>query len=68
MMRGVSEIVPLARQFPGIVQIAQALPVGFIRLVNPVLAGYSDFEKASIPVHPPHYFFPSQTPRKGAPS
>lgn len=45
MMRGVSEIVPIARQFPGIVQIAQALPISFIRVLNPLMAKFSEFER-----------------------
>ena len=45
MMRGVSEIVPLARQFPGIVQIAQATPIPVIRILNPILARYLEFEQ-----------------------
>ena len=43
-MRGVSEIVPTARSFSGIVQIAQSLPLGFVRLLNPILAAFVDFE------------------------
>lgn len=48
-MRGVSEIVPLARQFPGIVQIAQALPISLINQLNPLMAKFSEFERVSIP-------------------
>ncbi len=47
MMRGVSEVVPLARQFPGIVQIAQALPINFVKIVNPLMAKFSEFERVS---------------------
>lgn len=47
MMRGVSEIVPLARQFPGIVQIAQALPISFVKVLNPLMAKFSEFEQVS---------------------
>ena len=46
-MRGVSEMVPLARQFPGIVQIAQALPIGFIKVCKPLMAKFSEFERVS---------------------
>ena len=49
-MRGVSEIVPLARQFPGIVQIAQALPISFIKALNPLMAKFSEFERVSPPI------------------
>lgn len=49
MMRGVSEKVPLARQFPGIVQIAQALPISLINQLNPLMAKFSEFERVSIP-------------------
>ncbi|KAL9601749.1 MAG: hypothetical protein Q9179_002771 [Wetmoreana sp. 5 TL-2023] len=45
MMRGVSEIVPLARQFPGVVQIAQMLPIGLVRLLNPLVAKFSEFDQ-----------------------
>ncbi|KAL8714545.1 MAG: hypothetical protein Q9220_001493 [cf. Caloplaca sp. 1 TL-2023] len=45
MMRGVSEIVPLARQFPGIVQVAQALPIGIVKLLSPLMAKFSEFER-----------------------
>ena len=50
MMRGVSEIVPLARQFPGIVQIAQALPISFVKCFNPLMAKFSEFERVSCPI------------------
>ncbi|KAL8737566.1 MAG: hypothetical protein Q9181_001544 [Wetmoreana brouardii] len=45
MMRGVSEIVPLARQFPGVVQIAQMLPIGLVKIFNPLVAKFSEFEQ-----------------------
>ncbi|KAG8526148.1 uncharacterized protein KY384_000141 [Bacidia gigantensis] len=45
MMRGVSEVVPLARSFPGIVQVAQGIPIRLVELANPVLAAYSRFEQ-----------------------
>ncbi|KAL8947728.1 MAG: hypothetical protein Q9222_006024 [Ikaeria aurantiellina] len=45
MMRGISETVLLARQFPGIVQVAQALPIGIVRLLNPLVARFSEFER-----------------------
>ena len=47
MMRGVSEIVPLARQFPGIVQVAQTLPISFVKVLNPLMAKFSEFERVS---------------------
>ena len=43
-------MVPLARQFPGIVQIAQALPISFVKCFNPLMAKYSEFEQVSCPV------------------
>ena len=46
-MRGVSEIVPLARQFPGIVQVAQALPISFVKVLNPLMAKFSEYERVS---------------------
>ena len=44
-MLGVSEFVPLARQLPGVVQVAQALPIRLVRIVNPLMASYSEFEQ-----------------------
>ncbi|MCJ1326887.1 hypothetical protein MMC10_003553 [Thelotrema lepadinum] len=45
MISGVPEGVPLARQFPKIVQIIQMLPVNIVRMANPLMAAYIDFEQ-----------------------
>ena len=42
MIRGVSEIAPLARLFPGIVSILKALPISFVRVLNPLAAQFSE--------------------------
>ena len=47
MMSGVSEIVPLARQFPGIVQIAQALPISVAKALNPLMAKFLEYKLVS---------------------
>ena len=47
MMSGVSEIVPLARQLPGIVQIAQALPISVVKVLNPLMAKFLEYKLVS---------------------
>ena len=42
MIRGISEMVPLARLFPGIVSIMKALPISFVKVLNPLAAKYSE--------------------------
>ena len=44
MMSGVSEMVPLARQFPGIVQVAQALPISITKVLNPLMAKFLKYK------------------------
>ena len=47
MMSGVSEIVPLARQFPGIVQVAQAQPISVTKVLNPLMAKFLEYKLVS---------------------
>lgn len=43
MMSGVTEAVPLARAFPGAVQLMQKLPLGLIRPVDPLIAHFFEY-------------------------
>ena len=45
-------MVPLARQFPGIVQVAQALPISFVKVFSPPMAKFSEFERVLYTIFP----------------
>ena len=46
-MSGVTEAVPLAKSLPGIVQFMQRVPLGMIRVINPLIGCFFDYSKVS---------------------
>lgn len=42
-MSGVTEAVPIAKSFPGIVQVMQSLPLEVVRLMNPLMGAFFDY-------------------------
>ena len=44
MMSGVTEAVPLAKAIPGIVQVMQNLPLKVIRLMDPLMGSFFDYQ------------------------
>jgi len=43
MMNGVTEAVPVAKSFPGIVQFMQALPLEAVRFMDPLMGAFFDY-------------------------
>jgi hypothetical protein len=43
MMSGVTEAVPIAKSFPGIVQFMQALPLEVVRFMDPLMGAFFDY-------------------------
>lgn len=42
-MSGVTEAVPIAKSFPGIVQVMQSLPLEVVRSINPLMGAFFDY-------------------------